>query len=256
MILRKGDKGDNVKFLQEKLMSFGFSIKADGVFGSATEKAVKSFQGMKNLEADGVAGRKTLSALDLVFVEKTSNRRETPSGKKIILVSAGHSTVPPRDPGAIGSGYVEATEAVRLRDSIATRLRAKGVIVLEDGVDGESDPLKKAIGLARQSHIAIEIHFNGNTKPSISGVEVYAKTDKRNIAQSLAAAIADATGLKTRGGDGGYRPDNSGQHQRLGFCEAGGLVVEVCFISNADDMRRYSQNFDKIAENISDVLGR
>ena len=66
---------------------------------------------------------------------------------RTVLVSAGHSTVPPRDPGATANGWVEADLAVDLRDRIARELRASGVRITTDGEDGKSEPLRKAIEL-------------------------------------------------------------------------------------------------------------
>jgi putative chitinase len=51
MLLRVGSKGDDVKILQEKL-----GLNADGVFGPATEKAVKNWQAANGLSADGIMG--------------------------------------------------------------------------------------------------------------------------------------------------------------------------------------------------------
>ena len=63
--LRQGSKGERVRALQQALISLGYlSGKADGVYGSQTRKAVKSFQKSKKLTADGIAGKKTLSALE------------------------------------------------------------------------------------------------------------------------------------------------------------------------------------------------
>ena len=63
--LRQGSKGERVRSLQQALISLGYlSGKADGVYGSQTRKAVKSFQKSKKLTADGIAGKKTLSALE------------------------------------------------------------------------------------------------------------------------------------------------------------------------------------------------
>lgn len=61
--LRKGSKGNGVRWLQWWLKLWGYSIAADGVFGSETEKAVIAFQRRLNLEDDGVAGAKTKNAL-------------------------------------------------------------------------------------------------------------------------------------------------------------------------------------------------
>lgn len=171
---------------------------------------------------------------------------------KTILVSAGHSTIPPRDSGAVGNGYLEAVEALRLRDATAKCLREKGIVVTEDGADGINEPLTKAIRLARKAQVAVEFHFNAGPSAA-TGIEVLSKPNKKPLAQKLAAAIGKATGLKLRG-DGGWKSDSSGQHHRLGFCEAQGLVVEVCFISNAADMKAYRANFDSIAANVAGVL--
>ena len=62
--LRKGDESDEVRVLQQYLMSYGFlSTTPDGQFGSATERAVKLFQEANGLTADGIAGTGTLSIL-------------------------------------------------------------------------------------------------------------------------------------------------------------------------------------------------
>lgn len=63
-VLQKGDKGDAVKSLQEKLVALGYlSGPADGKYGSDTVAAVKAFQRDNGLTIDGMAGTLTLSAL-------------------------------------------------------------------------------------------------------------------------------------------------------------------------------------------------
>ena len=53
--------------MQNALISLGFlKGKADGVFGNMTLAAVKAFQTSNKLTADGIAGRRTLSALENV----------------------------------------------------------------------------------------------------------------------------------------------------------------------------------------------
>lgn len=62
--LRKGDRGDAVKSLQGRLIELGYlSGKADGVFGSGTEKAVEAFQKRSSLTVDGKAGKVTQNLL-------------------------------------------------------------------------------------------------------------------------------------------------------------------------------------------------
>ncbi|MGO3209041.1 MAG: C40 family peptidase, partial [Brachybacterium sp.] len=61
--LRSGDRGSSVTTLQNQLRSAGASVKADGVFGSATYSAVRSLQSAAGIGVDGVVGPKTWSAL-------------------------------------------------------------------------------------------------------------------------------------------------------------------------------------------------
>ena len=63
--IRSGNKGARVKSLQQALITLGYlSGGADGVFGAKTRNAVKAFQRSRKLSADGVAGKKTLVALE------------------------------------------------------------------------------------------------------------------------------------------------------------------------------------------------
>ena len=58
--LREGDRGNDVEELQQLLKSKGESItKTDGIFGTETDKAVRSFQTKNKLTEDGVVGTTT-----------------------------------------------------------------------------------------------------------------------------------------------------------------------------------------------------
>src|SRR5699024_7071046 len=61
--LRIGARGAAVSYLQERLNAHGASLKVDGVFGSATLRAVKSQQSRAGIGVDGVVGPKTWGAL-------------------------------------------------------------------------------------------------------------------------------------------------------------------------------------------------
>lgn len=62
--LALGSKGEEVKELQQRLKSLGlYNGAVGGNFGPSTEAAVKAFQQMKGLTADGWAGPQTLAKL-------------------------------------------------------------------------------------------------------------------------------------------------------------------------------------------------
>ena len=63
-VLRPGDESDYVKAMQEKLVTLGYSIKADGKYGDKTTAAVKKFQKKIGLVEDGKVGPKTMAAID------------------------------------------------------------------------------------------------------------------------------------------------------------------------------------------------
>jgi cell wall-associated NlpC family hydrolase len=60
---RAGDQGTDVAEIQKQLQSLGYDVAADGDYGPATTEAVKAFQSTKGLEADGLVGASTYSAL-------------------------------------------------------------------------------------------------------------------------------------------------------------------------------------------------
>ena len=61
--LRKGSKGDDVRWLQYELNTLGYRLIIDGRFGVNTENAVKEFQHYNGLTVDGIVGSKTVSEL-------------------------------------------------------------------------------------------------------------------------------------------------------------------------------------------------
>ena len=63
---QRGSTGSTVKQIQTKLKNWGYySGSVDGVYGSATEKAVRAFQQKNGLTVDGKAGPQTLKAMGI-----------------------------------------------------------------------------------------------------------------------------------------------------------------------------------------------
>lgn len=62
--LRRGDKGEDVRSLQQMLFETGWLFEEpDGIFGRNTESAVKDYERYAGLPADGVADDRMLEAL-------------------------------------------------------------------------------------------------------------------------------------------------------------------------------------------------
>jgi len=102
-VLRKGDRGTNVKELQQLLSKAGFNVGDDGIFGLKTEMAVKQFQAKQNLHVDGIVGRRTLAALG----KPVTTRAPQPP----ISGSAGRQAVGAMDISASGMSFIFHREA-------------------------------------------------------------------------------------------------------------------------------------------------
>lgn len=69
-----GSRGDEVRQIQTKLKNWGYySGSVDGIYGSATLAAVKSFQKKNGLTVDGIAGTKTLQAMGIYNSSSSSS---------------------------------------------------------------------------------------------------------------------------------------------------------------------------------------
>lgn len=65
-LYKRGSSGETVTQIQTRLKSWGYySGSVDGIYGSATEQAVRYFQRKNGLAVDGQAGDKTLAALGI-----------------------------------------------------------------------------------------------------------------------------------------------------------------------------------------------
>lgn len=61
--VRKGAEGNITYLIQAMLVCHSFDIDADGIFGNATENAVREFQKRNGLSQDGIVGKNTFNKL-------------------------------------------------------------------------------------------------------------------------------------------------------------------------------------------------
>jgi peptidoglycan hydrolase-like protein with peptidoglycan-binding domain len=62
-LVKKGDENHPVRTLQYLLRARGHTVAVDGIFGPATDAAVRAFQQERHLTVDGIVGPNTWSAL-------------------------------------------------------------------------------------------------------------------------------------------------------------------------------------------------
>ncbi len=84
-----GSRGEEVKQIQEKLKRWGYyNGSVDGIYGSKTLAAVKSFQKKNGLTVDGIAGEKTLAAMGITSSSgSSSSGSSTSNSNNVSLLS-------------------------------------------------------------------------------------------------------------------------------------------------------------------------
>lgn len=114
-----GSGGEEVRKLQNALMSAGYDVGArgaDGKFGPATQAAVKKYQKDKGLDVDGIVGSKTRGTLygsDSAASGGNTTERVTSRRSSGVSGVSGGSAAPPSAYDAAGdSAYQQALAAL------------------------------------------------------------------------------------------------------------------------------------------------
>ena len=169
---------------------------------------------------------------------------------KIITITAGHSNI---DPGAVNGKIKEADLVTNFRNAVSFYLREAGVQVKNDGTGSQNDPLSSAIKLIKGSSIAVEFHMNAATSKQANGVETIALPRDKKLAQDLSAAVSSALGSRLRG-DNGWIDQSKSARGSLAYINAGGLIVELGFISNEAELAAFQARYWIAAKAVAKVL--
>lgn len=183
----------------------------------------------------------------------------------MVIVTAGHQG---KGTGASYNGFDEATEARKLTDDVVNHL--KKWYKLDVRTDAPLDPLRQVIAWIKsivksKNDLSIEIHFNAGP-PSAKGVETFIPEintpEERELATRLSKTIANTLGTTLRTGKlkiPGVKVESESQHPRIGILStphlATNLLVEVCFLTNLQEIASYRKNYFLLVKNISDTIG-
>ena len=119
--LMMGDKGDDVKKLQQRLVALGYLKKADGEFGALTFAAVVKFQQQNSLTVTGTINTETRKKLNSSSAKKASSTTTA-----TVVTSSSTITVPSASEVRFANWYTE----------IRTRARAMPYVTLYDPTSG------------------------------------------------------------------------------------------------------------------------
>lgn len=172
-----------------------------------------------------------------------------------IFLTAGHRG---GTTGANYNGIKEAEETIWLRNEIAERLKDKGVDVM---LDNDSASLSEVIATinaeCKITDICVDLHFNAVANPSANGTEVFKPFNSSDleieVAEDLLYATCMTLGTKNRG----VKREGEGTHQRLAMLSdimCNSVLLEVCFISNINDVVKYKDKKDELVIILAEQL--
>lgn len=171
---------------------------------------------------------------------------------KTITITAGHNN---KDCGAVNTstGDRESDIVIDMRNMVAGYLRKAGITIHVDGDGKTNQTLTEAVKLVKLSHISVEFHCNASSNASARGVEALSQPKDKLLAQSLCKAVSGVLGNPLRGSQG-WLPENGGQHSRLAYVSAGGVILELFFISNLIELGTWKEKKWLVAKAVSQVL--
>ena len=164
-----------------------------------------------------------------------------------MFISAGHSN---KDPGAVSGDRREADIAVEMRNIVSFYLTRAGIKHQVDATGTDNLPLDETVAItSKKNEVKIEFHCNASANMA-SGCEILCAPKDEQLAVDLCKAIASTLGIRNRD----VKPENAGHHSRLAFVQAGGIIVELFFITNPDDVAKYDAKKWLVGKAIAEVL--
>ena len=207
-------------------------------------------QELKNKIPENVAEWVGIFVGVAMVLARLKKQPELHNVNQFVTVTAGHSN---KDPGAVNGKFKEAELVSQFRNAVAYYLREAGIQYKTDGVGATNQNLNAAIKLIKGSSVAVEFHMNAATSRQANGVETIALPKDKKLAQDLSKAVADAFGSRLRG-DNGWIDQSKSARGKLGFISNGGLIVELGFISNEEELFQFNARYWSAAKAVAMIL--
>ena len=197
--------------------------------------------------------------------EITKKPRTTPEPERYtVCIDAGHGA---HDTGAVlesedGTVRYEKDDNLRLAQLVKEELEAYGIKVLMTRDDDSFLELYDRTLLANSVDVEALISFhrnayylNGEMNDKVGGVEIWIHnsrpTEARQLANRILDAILDVGGLKDRGVRYGSMTDPEENYAINRRAAMTSMIIEMGFISNAEDNAAYDANAEAYAKAIA-----
>lgn len=257
-------RGDDVKSLQARLNALGFdSGKEDGIFGIATDRAVRAFQKEYGVTGDGIFGLASHAALLGLRVERPGTsaqlreelrRMEKPGlSETMIVIDPGHGGDDAGDVTA--TGVTEADTCWAIATRLAERLAAFGARVrfTRNEPEGADSSARAACANEIDADLFLSIHLNTHPEPTAEGTSTY-YFDGSRAGEALADQIQEQL---VRLGLRDCR-SHARSYALLRETRMPAVLIEPVFITNPDEAKRIEDHefLSQVAEAIAGGVRR
>jgi len=244
-------RGDDVCTLQERLLELGYdAYRADGVFGSKTETALRSFQRDYGLLVDGVCGPATLRALrqlqpkvrggrPVLLREQERARRAGPAlrGKRIIIDPCHGGS----EQGIVVDRATEADLMWDLAQRLVGRMAATGIETLlsRSRDTNPTEAERAAFANTAGADVVLSLHTDGHHTALAHGLATFHFGTSNGTSSTLGEALAEfiQRELTARTGmlDCGTHPKT---WELLRMTQMPAVRMELGYLTNSEDRRR------------------
>jgi N-acetylmuramoyl-L-alanine amidase len=174
------------------------------------------------------------------------------------FISAGHNPKGIKvDPGAVANGLTEANLAVEFRNLVVTELLKRKVKVITDRDDERLGAYLKRIQTGSGS-VVLEFHFDAAASDKATGTTSLIGHDADRLDKAFGKELVYTTssvlGIKNRG----CISERDSHRGSLGLMREQGIValLELCFITNIEDLVKYDAHRKELAIEIAKIVQR
>ncbi|MGH3908901.1 MAG: N-acetylmuramoyl-L-alanine amidase [Pseudonocardiaceae bacterium] len=244
-------RGDDVITLQERLLELGYDAgRADGIFGSQTETALRSFQRDYGMLVDGVCGPGTMRALRQlqpkvrggrpVFLrEQERVRRAGPAlrGKRIVI-DPSHGG---EDRGVVLDGAAQADLMWDLARRLEGRMAATGMETLLSRGTAHSPSEADRAEFANNAgaDLVLSLHTDSHPSALAQGVASFhfgtGNGTSSTVGEALAGFIQRELTARTGMVDCGTHPKT---WELLRMTRMPAVRIELGYLTNPEDRRK------------------
>lgn len=175
----------------------------------------------------------------------------------IVCLDAGHGGTDVGATSTDGKRY-EKDDNLRLTLKVRDELEAMGVNTVMTREDDTTVSLKDRCKTANRKRADLFVSLHRNSSAKGTGIEAWIakrpKDAENKIAKKLTKAISRATGLEDRGVKMGFRDNTANNYYVNANTRMPSVLLEVAFISSAEDNKAFDKNFDAMVAEIAKVI--